>query len=91
MLGGEARVSRRIALLTENYLYVDNRQTRSAPSTRVATCHTTTSSGAVSYGLRFLGEKLSVDFAFFNVASQDIDWIFPGIPYLSFGVKFSSG
>lgn len=41
----------------------------------------------VSYGLRFLGEKVSVDLAFFN--SKDIVQELPiGIPYLDFVVKF---
>ncbi len=39
----------------------------------------------VSYGLRFFGEKLSVDFAFFNNMG---DLIFPGFPYIDFTVKF---
>jgi hypothetical protein len=43
---------------------------------------------AVSYGLRFFGEKLSVDFAFWNAFGSDVDPIFPGIPYLAFAVKF---
>jgi len=84
MLGGEQRVSRRVALVSEDYIYV----TRSACGIDVG-CLTpsTKTKGIVSYGFRFLGEKLSVDFAFFN-APGEADWIFPGIPYLSFGVKF---
>lgn len=39
----------------------------------------------ISYGLRFFGEKLSVDLAFWN-APQDM--LFPGIPYVAFSVKF---
>jgi hypothetical protein len=34
----------------------------------------------ISYGLRFFGEKASIDFAFFNILDEDA--IFPGIPYL---------
>jgi hypothetical protein len=84
MLGGEQRVSRRVALVSEDYIYV----TRNACGIDVG-CLTpsTKTKGIVSYGFRFLGEKLSVDFAFFN-APGEADWIFPGIPYLSFGVKF---
>ena len=85
MLGGERRVSRRVALLSENYLYV-------AKGTGVCIPESCTLSsranGLVSYGVRFLGEKLSVDFAFFNGFGQDVGLTFPGIPYLSFGVKF---
>jgi hypothetical protein len=39
----------------------------------------------ISYGLRFFGEKISVDFAFLNSLEEPI---FPGIPYLDFTVKF---
>jgi hypothetical protein len=40
----------------------------------------------VSYGLRFFGEKLSADLAFWLAPGQDIT--FPGIPYVAFSVKF---
>jgi hypothetical protein len=40
----------------------------------------------ISYGLRFFGEKLSADLAFWYVPSEDIS--FPGIPYVAFSVKF---
>jgi hypothetical protein len=66
MIGGEKRVSRRVSLLTENYI---------AGADDVL----------VSYGLRFFGDRLSVDFAFLNLPS---DPIFPGIPYVAFAVKF---
>lgn len=41
--------------------------------------------GAVSYGIRFFGDRLSTDLAFFN---SPHDWLFPGIPFVSFAVKF---
>ena len=40
----------------------------------------------ISYGLRFFGEKLSADLAFWN--SPGMEMVFPGIPYVSFSVKF---
>ena len=40
----------------------------------------------VSYGVRFFGEKISVDLAFINVVSEDA--IFPGIPYIDFVYNF---
>ena len=40
----------------------------------------------ISYGLRFFGEKLSVDLAFWNAPGNDM--LFPGIPYVAFAVKF---
>ena len=42
--------------------------------------------GLISYGLRFFGEKLSADLAFWN--STGVGFVFPGIPYVSFSVKF---
>jgi hypothetical protein len=83
LVGGEQRVSRRVALITENYVYSSRRTNVGCVD---GPCPFETK-GIVSYGLRFMGEKLSVDFAFFN-APGETDWIFPGIPYLSFGVKF---
>jgi hypothetical protein len=40
----------------------------------------------ISYGLRFFGEKLSADLAFWNAPGNNIP--FPGIPYVAFSVKF---
>jgi hypothetical protein len=42
----------------------------------------------ISYGIRFFGEKLSVDLALWNAFGEDAEPIFPGIPYISFAVKF---
>ena len=71
MLGGSRRWTRRVAFISENYMY----------------------SGAepgalVSYGLRFFGEKLSVDLAFWNVLANGATPFFPGVPWLGFAVKF---
>jgi len=68
MLGGEARVSRRIALVSENYLLpIDNNPI------------------IYSFGVRFLGEKLTTDLALVNssVGGGGI-----GIPYVDFVFKF---
>jgi hypothetical protein len=43
-------------------------------------------SSVISYGLRFFGEKLSADLAFWNAPGKEA--IFPGIPYVAFSVKF---
>lgn len=40
----------------------------------------------LSYGLRFFGESLAVDLAFFNVLDDDA--IFPGFPYIDFVWNF---
>ena len=69
MLGGETRLSRRVAFVTENYLI---------PNDDV--------SSVISYGLRFFGEKLSADLAFWNAPGELM--VFPGIPYVAFSVKF---
>lgn len=69
MLGGETRLSRRIAFVTENYLI---------PNEDVGSI--------ISYGLRFFGEKISADLAFWNAPGEEM--LFPGIPYVAFSVKF---
>lgn len=43
--------------------------------------------GIYSYGIRFFGEKLTVDLAFIN-NSDIIEFLFIGIPYVDFLVKF---
>jgi hypothetical protein len=40
----------------------------------------------ISYGVRFIGQSISVDLAFINVAGDDA--IFPGVPFLSFVWNF---
>lgn len=67
MLGGEKRLSRRIALVTENYLLPisDNNL-------------------VYSFGLRFMGEKLTTDLAIFNVSGSGII----GLPFVDFVFRF---
>lgn len=67
MIGGSVRVSKRAALITENYKFPFDDH------------------ALVGYGVRFFGEKLSVDLAFFNYTEE---MVFPGIPFISFAVKF---
>jgi hypothetical protein len=67
MLGGEKRVSRRIALVTENYLLP-----------------TSDNNLVYSFGVRFMGEKLTTDLAIFNYSGSDII----GIPYVDFVFRF---
>ena len=43
-------------------------------------------SSVLSYGMRFFGEKLSADLAFWWIPGENIK--FPGIPYVAFSVKF---
>jgi hypothetical protein len=68
MLGGQHRVSRRLSLVTENWMSPGMDQP------------------LVSLGLRFFGEKLSVDLGMVNTIGEDM--IFPGIPYIDFVLKF---
>jgi hypothetical protein len=43
----------------------------------------------ISYGLRFFGDRLSTDLAFWNLFGiDDFDPVVPGIPYVAFSVKF---
>lgn len=69
-VSGMKRVSRKVGLVTENWLVPDNGLY-----------------GIYSYGLRFMGEKITIDLAFLN--NSDIaESIFIGIPYVDFVVKF---
>ncbi|MCD4794996.1 MAG: hypothetical protein K8R54_17315 [Bacteroidales bacterium] len=78
MLGGMFRLSRRTALITENWLFFEDHSDG------------TFASPLISYGIRFFGEKMSLDFAFIQAPGEKwIDKIiFPGIPYLDFVLKF---
>jgi len=67
MLGGEARVSRRVAFVSENYLLPISDDNI-----------------IYSFGLRFMGEKLTTDLALVNVAGSGII----GVPYVDFVFKF---
>ncbi|WP_187260977.1 hypothetical protein [Pontibacter beigongshangensis] len=69
-LSGMTRISRRVGLVTENWLMpVDNYY------------------GIVSYGVRFMSEKITVDLAFLN--NRDLMDLIPiGMPYVDFVVKF---
>lgn len=88
MLGGARRVSQRLALITENYgMVYDDTELDCFTGPCTTTKHHRL--GVLSmYGVRFLGEKLSVDLALANVTTHDAHWIFPGVPYVAFAVKF---
>jgi hypothetical protein len=68
MLGGQGRIARRVSLISENWFFPNGDDTE----------------GAISYGLRFLGENISADLA----------WVTPlgagniGVPWLGFAFKF---
>jgi hypothetical protein len=67
MLGGEKRVSRRLALVSENYLLPVSEDNL-----------------VYSFGIRFMGEKITTDLAIFNVAGSGII----GLPYVDFVFRF---
>lgn len=86
MLGGSVRTARRISLVTENYaLWTREPELTCTNTGCVETGHRNDFNGLLSYGLRFMGEKISVDFALLNATAE---FIFPGIPYIAFGIKF---
>lgn len=68
MIGGEHRISRRLALVSENWI---------VPGAE---------NPLVSFGVRFFGEKISVDLALLNTIGKEA--IFPGIPYVDFVFNF---
>ena len=68
MIGGEFRVARHLALVTENYII---------PNTHANPLY--------SYGVRLMGEKMTVDLALFN-ASGERSGI--GFPFVDFVFKF---
>lgn len=73
-ISGMARVSKRIGLISENWM-VPNAGDNEGYY------------GVFSYGIRFLGEKIAIDLAFLNnkdIASE----IIIGIPWLDFVVNF---
>jgi hypothetical protein len=73
-ISGMTRVSKRIAIISENWL---------VPETATNGGYY----GLFSYGIRFLGEKISIDLAFIN--NPDIaKEIIIGIPWLDFVINF---
>ncbi len=69
IVGVQTRLSRRISFVSENWIL---------PGVDAE-------DPFVSYGLRFFGEKLSVDLAFINSLTSGI---FPGVPYVDFVFNF---
>ena len=69
MLGGELRVARRVSLVTENYFISETHSTQSL----------------FSYGVRLMGEKMTVDLALFNTVGSGAGI---GFPFLDFVFKF---
>ena len=72
MLGGNARVSRRLTLMAENYIFTGGGGGYWAPM----------------YGVRFIGDRLSTDLGFVNFIGHGAAPIFPGVPWLGFAIRF---
>ncbi len=86
MLGGAKRVSRRVSLVTENYGFWTRDQVFvSCVSFPCTYRERNNFHGLMSYGIRFMGEKISTDLALWNSTEE---FRFPGIPYVGFAVKF---
>lgn len=74
-LSGMTRVSKRIALISENWILPVNPDDDKSLY------------GVFSYGIRFLGEKTSIDLAFIN--NPDIaETLVIGVPWLDFTINF---
>jgi hypothetical protein len=69
MIGGELRVARNVALVTENYVIAS----------------TNSANPLFSYGVRLMGEKMTVDLALFNASGSGTGI---GFPYVDFVFKF---
>ena len=85
MLGGMVRTSRRTALVTENWFITLPQKylwDELEPGNYT--------SAVISYGIRFFGEKMCVDLAFFQLTGEMGfgEFIFPGLPYIDFVLKF---
>jgi hypothetical protein len=72
LIGGEKRISRRLSLVTEN-LIIPFAGEEAGPF-------------LLSYGIRFMSEKLSVDLSLISPTGEA--WFFPGIPIVGFVFNF---
>ena len=67
MIGGQTRLSRRVSFISENWIFPVEGDTE----------------GVYSYGLRFLGEGLTVDLAFVSLIGEST-----AIPWVGFAFRF---
>lgn len=86
MAGGSVRASKRVSLVTENYAWWTRDYDYSCVTYPCSQARERLRPHVLySYGLRFMGEKLSTDFALWKSNEMEV---FPGIPYVAFAVKF---
>lgn len=85
-VSGMTRVSKKISLISENWLVPGEKQSvATAPDFESTTSYPLHL--FVTYGVRFLGEKISVDLAFIN-SKEIAQAVLIGVPYIDFVVKF---
>ena len=72
LLGGNVRVSRRLALMSENYIFTGSGGGYVLPI----------------YGLRLIGDKVASDFGFVNFIGHDTPRVIPGLPWVGVAFKF---
>lgn len=82
-ISGMTRLSRKIGLITENWI-VPSSESEYDPNFGVE-IRRETYNLAYSYGLRFMGESISVDLAFVNTSESNLTF---GFPVVDFVVKF---
>lgn len=68
-IGGQHRLAKRVALISENWILPFEGN----------------GSGFISYGVRLVGEKISIDLALGNIPKE---FFFPGIPLVGVAFKF---
>lgn len=84
-LSGMARINKRLAFVSENWFLPTSKEVYYSSSGQYVMKNVYYE--GLSYGLRFMWEKISLDFAFIN--NRDIVENMPiGIPYIDFVVKF---
>ena len=71
-IGGLKRTSPSFALMTENWIF---------PVDNAFV-------GFATYGMRFIGDRLSADLAFGNAFGKGTTMIFPGVPLVGFAFRF---
>ncbi|MES2795071.1 MAG: hypothetical protein V4683_03840 [Bacteroidota bacterium] len=85
-LSGMTRLSKRFGLVTENWIFPISSQEYDLNGSISNTKYDY--KAFFSYGCRFMGERMAVDFGFLNNSELDAGI---GIPYIDFVVKFGGG
>ena len=86
-LNGMTRISKKIALVTENWLLPITHYDYVYEGNHYRTIESTEYDVYISYGMRIMSEKITIDIAFVN--SREIIGFLPiGIPYVDFVYKF---